>query len=103
LDDAYVMMIRQANLDAMGGRAVATIEAHASAILQAVLNCRQKTPTTPPRGPMPMSDSVGIGLAMELLFHSTTPVPRIKGIYSLSLSGDQEQHSYQCGSHHPRE
>ncbi len=32
LDDAYVMLIRQANLDAMGGRAVATIEAHMAAI-----------------------------------------------------------------------
>jgi hypothetical protein len=31
LDDAYIMLIRRANLDAMGGRAVATIEAHAVA------------------------------------------------------------------------
>jgi hypothetical protein len=32
LDDAYAMLICQANLDAMGGRAVATIEAHIAAI-----------------------------------------------------------------------
>jgi hypothetical protein len=77
LDDAYIMLIRQANLDAMGGRAVATIKVHAAAILQAVHNCQQfrKTPTIPPQGPMPMSDSVGIGLAVELLFHSITAVP----------------------------
>ncbi len=50
LDDAYIMLIRQANLDAMGGRAIATIEAHAAAILRAVHNCQQfrKTPTIPP-------------------------------------------------------
>ncbi len=39
LDDTYIMLIRQANLDAVGGRAVATIEAHATAILRAVHNC----------------------------------------------------------------
>ncbi len=32
LDDMYLMMICQANLDAMGGRAVATIKAHAASI-----------------------------------------------------------------------
>ncbi len=32
LDDTYIMLLRQANLDAMLGRAVATIEAHAAAV-----------------------------------------------------------------------
>jgi hypothetical protein len=32
LDDTYVMCIHQANLDAMGGRAVLAIEGHAAAI-----------------------------------------------------------------------
>ena len=81
LDDAYVMMIRRANLDAMGGRAVATIEAHAAAIKKNILNCQllRKTPSIPPRGPMPIADTIGMGLAVELLFHSLTAVPRIKG------------------------
>ncbi len=81
LDDAYIMLIRQANLDAMGGRAIATIEAHALAVLRTVHNCQQfrKTPTIPPQGPMPMLDSVGMGLAVELLFHLITAVPQIKG------------------------
>ena len=39
LDDAFVMYLRRANLDAMGGRSVATIEAHASAIRRNVQNC----------------------------------------------------------------
>ena len=81
LDDAYVMMIRRANLDAMGGRAVATIEAHTAAIKKNILNCQllRKTPSIPPHGPMPIADTVGMGLAVELLFHSLTAVPRIKG------------------------
>jgi hypothetical protein len=81
LVDAYIMLIHRANLDAMGGRAVATIEAHASAILRTVHNCQQfrKTPKIPPQGPMPMSDSVGMELAVELLFHLIIAVPRIKG------------------------
>jgi hypothetical protein len=81
LDEAYLMLICQANLDVMGGRAIATIKAHSTAILIAIHNCQQsrKTPLIPPQGPMPMSDNVGIGLAVELLFHSITAVPRIKG------------------------
>ncbi len=81
LDEAYVMLVRRANLDAMGGRAVATMEAHATAILRAVRNCQhfRKTPLIPPRGPMPISDGVGMGLAIELLFHSLMAIPRIKG------------------------
>jgi hypothetical protein len=81
LDDAYIMMIRRANLDAMGGRAVATIESHAAAIKRSVLNCQllRKTPSIPPRGPMPLADTVGMGLAVELLFHSLNAIPRIKG------------------------
>jgi hypothetical protein len=81
LDDAYIMLLRQANLDAMGGRAMVTIKAHTSAISRAICNYQQfrKTPTIPPRGPMPMTDSVGMGLAVELLFHLLTAVPRIRG------------------------
>jgi hypothetical protein len=81
LDDAYIMLLRRANLDTMGGRAVATIEAHKCAVLRMVRNCQQfhKTPSVPPRGPMPLTDNVGMGLAVELLFHSLTAVPRLKG------------------------
>ena len=39
-DYAFVMLIRQANLDAMGGRAQATIEAHAAFIRRLTKNCK---------------------------------------------------------------
>jgi hypothetical protein len=81
LDDTYIMLIPQANLDEMGGRAVATIHRHAAALKRSIYNCQlfRKTPTIPPRGPMPLIDTVGMGLAVELLFHSLNAVPRIKG------------------------
>jgi hypothetical protein len=81
LDDAYVMLIRQANLGAMGGRAVATIEAHTAAIQQGVNNCQlfRKTPFIPPQGPIPIGNSIGMWLVVKLLFHSLTAVPRING------------------------
>jgi hypothetical protein len=81
LDDAYVMLIHRANLDAMGGCAVATIEGHAASTMRSVYNCQlfRKTPTIPPRGPMALTDTVGMGLAVELLFHLLNAVPRIKG------------------------
>jgi hypothetical protein len=81
LDDALMMLIRQANLDAMGGRAMATIKAHAAAIMRTTQNCKiiQMTPPIPPRGPMPMSDSVGMGMAVALLFNSLSAIPRLKG------------------------
>ncbi len=81
LDDAYLMLIRQANLDAMGGQAVATIQGHAAARKRSVYYCHlfRKMPTIPPQGPMPLADTVGMGLAVELLFHSLNAVPHIKG------------------------
>jgi hypothetical protein len=81
LDDVYVMLIRQANLDAMGGRAVATIEAHAAAIKRMTQNCKlfRMAPPIPPQGPMPMSDCVGMGLAVSILLNSLTAMPCLKG------------------------
>jgi hypothetical protein len=81
LDDAYVMLIRQANLDAMGGRVMATIEAHAAAIKRMTQNCKlfRMTPLIPPRGPMKVSDCMGMGLAVSILFNSLTAMPCLKG------------------------
>ena len=81
LDDAYIMLIRQANLDAMGGRAVSTIEAHAAAIRRLIQNCKLfgMTPPIPPRGPMPMTDQVGMAVAVSILFNSLNAKPRLQG------------------------
>jgi hypothetical protein len=81
LDDMYVMCIRQANLDAMGGRAVATIKGHAAAVKQTIQNSWliRKTPTIPHRGPMPLTDNLGMGMAVDMLYNSLSAKPRLKG------------------------
>jgi len=81
LDDAYAMLIRRANLDAMGGRAKTTIEGHAASLQRFVKNASQirRTPSIPVRGPMPLEDKVGMGIAVDLLLHSLTAKPRLKG------------------------
>ena len=80
LDDLYVACIRRANLDASGGLAVSTIKAKASSIKRTVGECKllRKTPLIPSRGPMPMEDNVGMGMAVEMLFHSLVAKPRLK-------------------------
>ncbi len=81
LDDAFVMLIRRVNLDAMGGRAQATIEAHAAAVKRLTENCKlfRMTPPIPPRGPMPMTDQVGMAVAVSILFNSLNAIPHLKG------------------------
>jgi hypothetical protein len=77
LDDIYVMCIRQANLDAMGGRAVLTIEGHAAVVKQTVQNSRliRKMPTIPHRGPMPLADNLGMSMTVDMLSNSLMAKP----------------------------
>ncbi len=81
LDDAYMMFVHQANLNAMGSRAISMIGSHAAAVKRAVASCSliRKTPALPARGPMPMADELGMGKAVEMLFNSLTAKPCIKG------------------------
>ena len=73
-DDMYIKLIRRANLDAFGGRAVTTTSAHASATKRLVGKCAifGKMPMIPPSGPFPLSDTVGMSTAIDMLFHSIT-------------------------------
>jgi hypothetical protein len=69
LDEMYIKLIRQANLDAIGGRAVTTTQAHAAAVKRIVRNCAaiRKTPTIPARGPTPFGDAVGMSIVVDML------------------------------------
>jgi hypothetical protein len=80
-DDAYLMFIRRANLDAMSGRAASTISAHATSVIQMVRNSSLigKTPNIPARGPMPLHDPCGMGVAIDILLKSLTAKSRIRG------------------------
>jgi len=65
----------------MGGRAVATIEGHVAVVKQTIQNLRliRKTPTIPHRGPMPLADNLGMGMAVDMLYSSLLAKPRLKG------------------------
>ena len=78
-DEAYVMCLRRANLDAMAGKAKKTILSHKDEVIRTVKNCKaiRKTPSYAPRGPFPLADSCGMGLVVEMLVKSYTAVGRI--------------------------
>jgi hypothetical protein len=84
----YLKLIRQANLDAMSGRAITTMTAHAAATKRLVRRCALigKTPTIPPRRPLPMSDLVGMSVAVDMLFHLLTANPRLEGESHIQLN-----------------
>jgi hypothetical protein len=65
----------------MGVWAKTTIVAHANAIGGLVENCRliRKTPSIPQRGAARLGDDVGMGVAVDMLLHSLTAKPRLKG------------------------
>ena len=80
-DSMYVRLLRRANLDAMGSRAPSTIRSHAAAVCRSIKLCTGfgKTPTIMTRGPMPLQDTVGMGLAVEMLYHSIVAKPKLRG------------------------
>ncbi len=61
-----MVCIRRANLDAMAGKSPLTI------VMMVVNNASliNKTPLYHQRGPFPMADSVGMGLAVDILLKS---------------------------------
>jgi hypothetical protein len=81
IDDMYLKLIRQENLNAMGGCTITTTKSHAAAIKHMVWNCAtiHKTPTIPPRGPCPLSNTVGMSITVDMLFNVMTDTPRLWG------------------------
>ena len=100
LDDVYVSLIRRANLDAMAGRAKSTIAGHVAALKRSVNNSRmiRKTPTIEARGPMPISDLTGMGVAVDMIVYSLTAKPRIPGQHFIQYATVRKVRStYTCG------
>ena len=71
-DAEYVACLRRANLDAIAGRAKATIIQHTNRMAEVIRNCAMlnKTPTFPARGPFPDYDCVGMGVAVDMQYKS---------------------------------
>ena len=100
LDDVYVSIIRRANLDAMAGRSKSSIAGHIGAILRSVRNCQliRKTPAIEARGPMPLCDNLGMGVAVEMIVYSLTATPKIKGQRFIQYGTVRKARStYTCG------
>ncbi len=67
-DDVYVACIKQAKLDAMLGKSPLTILNHAQETRAVVKNASliNKTPSYHARGPPPLADTIGMGLAVDM-------------------------------------
>ena len=78
-DRVYVQCIRRASLDAFHGPAAATVASHRTGVDRVVRQCEliNKTPSFPPRGPMPVADTIGMGVAVEMLHHSINRSGRV--------------------------
>ena len=78
LDTALVMHLRRANLDAFAGKSRKTIDGHRGRNAKIVANAMRvnKTPSLCPRGPFPLKDNAGVGLAVEILQESLMAVGR---------------------------
>ena len=68
-DEAYMRTIKRATLDAIYGISRSTVAGHMGRISQLVTNSEQigKTHTLEPRGPFPLKDSLGMGLAVDII------------------------------------
>ena len=77
-DKAYVATIRRATLDGMSGKARDTLLGHRRRTLELIRNAERinKTPSLQPRGPLPLSDPVGMGLAVDIVQKSLVAVGR---------------------------
>ena len=71
--------IRRANLDAMAGKSPLTIRGHLVETIAVLRNAERinKTPSYHPRGPFPLGDPVGMGLAIDMLTKSVVAKGRL--------------------------
>jgi hypothetical protein len=78
-DDVYVACIKRASLDAMLGKSPLTIRNHAQESWTVVKSASliNKTPSYYPRGPFPVADLVGMGLAVDMELKSLLAKGRI--------------------------
>ncbi len=86
-NDVYVACIKRANLDAMLGKSPLTIRNHAQESRTVVKSASliNKTPSYYPRGPFPVADLVGMGLAVDMELKSLLAKGRIREHVQLSM------------------
>ncbi len=68
-DQCYLVCIKRTNLDAIAGKSPLLIVAHLRESTTVVSNASfvNKTPLYQPRGPFPLTNAIGMGLAVDIL------------------------------------
>ncbi len=79
-DAVYLACIKRANLGVTAGKSPLTILAHLCKTTAVIRNAKlvNKMPSYYPRGPFPALDSVGIGVAVDMLLKSIVSKGRIE-------------------------
>ncbi len=77
--DLMLACIRRANLDVMAGKSPLTIRGHLVETIAVLRNAERinRTPSYHPRGPFPLGDPVGMGLAIDMLTKSLVAKGRL--------------------------
>lgn len=85
-DATFARCIRRAQLDAMNGKSHLTINTHRQQTASVIRVCEQinKTPTYQPRGPFPLGDQYGMGLAVDMLAKSLVARGRLNASITYS-------------------
>ncbi len=86
-NDVYMACIKQENLDAMLGKSPLMIRNHARESRTVVKSASliNKTPYYYPRGPFPVADLVGMGLAVDMELKSLLAKGRIREHVQFSM------------------
>ena len=81
-NDAFIMTIRRVQLGAMSGKAINTISGHCHWTMKMVRNAERinKTPNLEPRGPFPLQDKTGMGLAVDIIQESLVAKSRTEEV-----------------------
>ena len=100
-DGCYLACIKRANLDAVAGKLPLTIGAHLCETVMVINNAAlvNKTPSYQPWGPFPLTDTVGMGLAVDMLVKSLVSKGRIESYVQFStLRRLRVTHTKNCES-----
>jgi hypothetical protein len=94
--------IHHANLDAMAGKSPLTIRGHSAETMLVLRNAKRitKNPSYHPRGPFPLGNLVGMGLAIDMLTKSLVAKGRIMDYVQFSTIWKLHATYKKNGNHH---
>ncbi len=86
-NDTYLACLKRANLDAMARKSPLTISAHLRETRSVINNADliNKSPSYQARGPFPLGDCLGMGLAVDMLVKSLVAKGRLEKHVQFSM------------------